>query len=143
MKTREKKVSVHPSTIKLLTDTTWKFAHAVLWNHFPFSEDEVKAAKLYIQEFYLKIPAKKFEFLALSYFRNYRAYIRLASKYIARLPQPYLVSPAHWLNRKQVKRFCATKANHHCILLKRTKKCAFLIHCKECLHPSHDFHFTA
>lgn len=144
MKTKRKKVKVHSSAIQLLTDTTWKFAHSVLWNYFPFSEDEVETARLYIKEYYLRIPAKKFQNLALNYFRNYRTYIRLAAKYIARLPQPYLASPALWLNRKQIKRFCNTKAKHHCMLLKRSNKCLPMQQCTNCpLNQSSDFHFTA
>lgn len=143
METKRKKLRVHSSAIQLLTDTTWKFAHSVLWNHFPFSEDEVEAAKLHIKKYYLRIPAKKFRNLALHYFRDYRAYIRLAAKYIARLPQPCLISPALWLNRKQVKRFCNTKAKHHCMLLKRSNKCPLMQHCMHCaIDESLNFHFT-
>ena len=142
---KNQKIRVHPSAIKLLTETTWKFAHAVLWQHFPFSKDEIELAKIYIKEFYESIPAKKFQSLALRYFRNYRQYIRLAKKYIGRLPAPYIAQPSVWLNRKSLKRFCNTKAKHHCMLRKRSKQCPLLGQCITC--PFHstspDFHFTA
>jgi hypothetical protein len=48
---RNPKIRVHPSAIKLLTETTWKFAYALLWQHFPFSKDEIQLAKLYIKDF--------------------------------------------------------------------------------------------
>jgi hypothetical protein len=141
---RNSKVRVHPSAIKLLTETTWKFAHAVIWQYFPFSKDEIELAKLYIKDFYQSIPAKKFQSLALHYFRNYRQYIRLAKKYISRLPKSYIVQPSVWLNRRSVKRFCTTKAKHHCLLKRRSNKCLLPQQCVNCpFHSSSpDFHFT-
>jgi hypothetical protein len=139
------KVRVHPSTIRLLTETTWKFAHAVLWQCFPFNQDEIELAKVYIKEYYLSIPAKKFQQLAIQYFRSYRAYIRLAKKYINRLPQPYTAQPSVWLDRKRVKRFCNTKAKYYCQLKKRSNQCLLSQHCVNCPFSlsSKDFHFTA
>ena len=142
---KKKKIRVHPSAIKLLTETTWKFAHAMLWQHFPFSKDEIELAKIYIKEFYESIPAKKFQSLALQYFRNYRQYIRLAKKFISRLPASYIAKPSVWLDRKSLKRFCATKAKHHCLLKKRSDQCLLLEQCRNCPFNSSspDFHFTA
>jgi hypothetical protein len=141
----KQKVCVHPSAIKLLTETTWKFAHALLWQHFPFSKEEIELAKAYIKEYYLSIPAKKFQALAIQYFRNYRAYIRLAKKYISRLPESYVAEPSLWLDHKSLKRFCKTKANHHCLLKKRNNQCLILQQCETCPFNStnSDFHFTA
>ena len=64
-----KKIRVHPSAIKLLTETTWNYAHAVLWQQFPFSKEEIELAKIYIKEFYESIPARKFQQLAIQYFK--------------------------------------------------------------------------
>ncbi len=141
---RNSKIRVHPSTIKLLTDTTWKYAHSILWQYFPFSEDEINLAKIYIKEYYESIPAKNFQVLAIQYFKSYRQYIRLAKKYITRLPEPYIAQPFVWLNRKSVKRFCNTKAKHHCLLMKRSKQCPLLHKCINCQFISSfpNFHFT-
>mgnify|MGYP003519620189 FL=1 len=142
---KNKKVHVHPSAIKLLTETTWKFAHAMLWQHFPFSKDEIELAKIYIKEYYEAIPAKKFQQLAIQYFRNYRGYIRLAKKYISRLPESYVAQPSIWLDRKSLKRFCHTKAKHQCLLRKRNNQCLLLQPCIDCpfSSSSHDFQFNA
>jgi hypothetical protein len=142
---RNSKVRVHPSAIKLLTDTTWKFAHELLWQHFPFSQDEIALAKIYIKEFYESISAKKFQSLALTYFKNYRQYIRLAKKFISRLPSDYTAQPSVWLDRKTLKRFCNTKAKHHCLLKKRNNQCLLMQKCEACPFNSSspDFHFTA
>jgi hypothetical protein len=141
---KNKKIIVHPSTIKLLTETTWNFAHAVLWQSFPFSKEEVELAKLYIKEYYEAIPAKRFQQFAIVHFRNYRAYVRLAKKYISRLPLSYLAKPSVWLDRKQVKRFCNTRSKHFCMLKKRNGRCVLSEKCIACCFPfiATDFHFT-
>jgi hypothetical protein len=141
---KKKRVFVHPSAIKLLTETTWKFAHALIWQYFPISKDEIELAKNYIKEFYESIPAKKFQSLALKYFRNYRQYIRLAKKFISQLPGSYIAQPSVWLDRKSLKRFCDTKTKHLCLLKKRNNQCLLMQQCKTCPFnsTSPDFHFT-
>ncbi len=100
---------VHPAAIRLLTDATWDFAHAILWNRHPFSKAETELSKLYIQEYYENILAEKFTAAAHKYFTAYCERILLAKKYVGRFPHRYLPHPCIWLNKMNPKGFAGTK----------------------------------
>ena len=101
---------VHPAAIRLLTDATWDFAHTILWGGFPFSEAEVKLAKLYIQEYYEEIPAEEFTATAHRHFTAYCERILLAKEYVNRFSHRYIPHPCIWLNKLNPKGFAGTKS---------------------------------
>lgn len=115
-------VKVHPSSIAMLTDATWDFAHAVLWHKQPFSEKEINLSKKYIKEYYDLIPAEKFSSSALHLFTGYCERVVLARDYVRRKPHRYIPHPTIWLDRKNPKGFAGTKAWYDVIKKERRER---------------------
>jgi hypothetical protein len=95
-------------TVELLTNATWSFAHSVLWNGHPFSEETTILCKKYIREYYENIPKEKIKF-APNYFSRYCERVTLAKAYVNKHPGRYIPHPAIWLNRNNPKGFAGTK----------------------------------
>ena len=121
MKTHQNhhKTIVHPSSIHLLTNATWEFAHSILWDNFHFFNYEVELAKIYIREFYESIPAEKFSATAHRYFAEYCERVLLAKAYVDRYPSRYIPHPCIWLNKTNPKGFAGTKNWYYQNLEKR------------------------
>jgi len=110
-RTEKTNVRIHPATIKLLTETTWRFARRTLWKGQKFSKAEREFSKGFIQEYYLSIPPKKFQKEYFSQFTEYCERVMLAKKYASRHPYSYIIShPCIWLNQGNPKGFAGTKA---------------------------------
>ena len=139
------KLIVHPSSVKLLTDATWEFAHSILWNGYPFSKGEINLAKLFIREYYDEIPAEKFTETAHRHFTAYCERILLAKEYVSRFSYRYIPHPCIWLDKENPKGFAGTKRWYLENLAKRTDF-HYCENCKEnySLNPVlNHFHFTA
>ena len=109
MKTPTKKNAPVNQTVELLTNATWSFAHSVLWNGHPFSEETTAHCKKYIREYYENIPAEKFHF-APNYFSRYCERVVLAKAYVNKYSHRYIPHPCIWLNKNNPKGFAGTKA---------------------------------
>jgi hypothetical protein len=106
------KIRVHPGAIKLLTDSTWEFAHNILWSDHYFSEAETRLAKTFIKEYYEGIPAERFSATASKHFTSYCERVLLAKRYVDRFPHRYIPHPCIWLNKNNPKGFAGTKSWH-------------------------------
>ena len=109
MKTIKKQNAPVNQTVELLTNATWSFAHSVLWNGHPFSEETSILCKKYIREYYDNIPKEKFRF-APNYFSRYCERVTLAKAYVNRFSGRYIPHPTIWLNKNNPKGFAGTKA---------------------------------
>ena len=118
IKTTNPKKSSNASTIELLTNATWNFAHSVLWNGHPFSAHTTALSKKYIREYYESIPEEKFQF-APNYFSRYCQRVLLAKAYVNRYSHRYIPHPCIWLNRNNPKGFAGTKTWLERIIQKR------------------------
>jgi hypothetical protein len=105
-------------TVELLTNATWNFAHSVLWNGHPFSEETTALCKKYIREYYENIPAEKSRFMP-NYFSRYCERVTLAKAYVNRYAGRYIPHPCIWLNKNNPKGFAGTKTWLQRILEKR------------------------
>jgi hypothetical protein len=100
---------VHPSSIKLLTDTTWGFAHSILWSRYPFSQAEIELSKMYIREYYQRIPVRHFTATAYKHFKGYCKRILLAKNYVTLFCCRYIPRPSIWFGKRNPKGFAGTK----------------------------------
>ncbi len=110
-----KKVIIHPSTVRLLTDATWEYAHRILWNNYPFTKQETEQAKAYIREYYESVPAGESSGL-YRYFSAYCIRIQMARNYVLRRPYRYIPHPCLWLDKRNPKGFAGTKAWYDAML---------------------------
>jgi hypothetical protein len=103
---------VHPSTLSLLTDATWAFAHAQLWPEKQFSFAERMIARSYIRDYYQSIPAQQFQQQAAEHFSAFCERILLAKNDVYRFKHGYIPHPCIWLCPKNTKGFTATKKGY-------------------------------
>jgi hypothetical protein len=80
------KIVTHPASMQFLVDTTWNFAHSILWNNFPFANEEIERCKFFIEEYYKKIPPQKLSALAPTYFLILCERILLAKQFLNQYP---------------------------------------------------------
>lgn len=113
------KIRVHPASIRLLTESTWEFAHNILWSNISFSEAETELAKKYIKEYYEAIPAERFSEIAPKHFTGYCERVLLAKRYVDRFSHRYIPHPCIWLNKNNPKGFAGTKAWYDNVQRKR------------------------
>jgi len=106
---RKPKQVVHPSSIRLLTDATWDFAHSILWSRYPFSRTEIELSKLFIREYYQQIPIRHFTDKAYKHFKGYCKRILLAKNYVTLFYRRYIPRPCIWFNKRNPKGFGGTK----------------------------------
>ncbi len=104
------KMRVHPAAIRLLTESTWEFAHSILWGKHPFSNAEIALAKIYIREYYEEIPAEEFASTAHRHLTACCERILLAKEYVSRFSHRYIPHPCIWFNKRNPKGFAGTKA---------------------------------
>ena len=136
---------VHPSSIQLLTDATWEFAHTILWNGYPFSKIEIALAKIYIKEYYEEIPAEEFAATAHRHFTAYCERVLLAKEYVSRFSHRYIPHPCLWLNKLNPKGFAGTKS-WYLRNLEQRKEVSICENCEQefSLNPIFNhFHFNA
>jgi hypothetical protein len=110
------KVLVHPASIERLTDSTWMFAHAILWEKHEFSQAEVSLAKVYIREYYQRIPAETFGEHASEYFLEYFERVVETKRYLHRFPHRYIPHPCIWVSKPQDDYFFGTRVGTKQIL---------------------------
>lgn len=116
------KIRVHPGAIKLLTDSTWEFAHSILWSDHSFSEAEIRLAKAFIKEYYEAIPAERFSATASKHFTAYCERVLLAKRYVDRFSHRYIPHPCIWLDKTNPKGFAGTREWYFNELRKRRLK---------------------
>lgn len=139
-KKHKTKTVVHPSSIELLTDATWQFAHNILWNGFPFGKGETEISKIFIREYYESIPAEKFQKTAAIHFSGFCERILMAKEYVSRSPHRYIPHPCIWLNRLNPKGFAGTKKWYIQLVEKRKRQQQYhSLHC-ECHLLFHQMH---
>jgi hypothetical protein len=102
-------VLIHPASIERLVDSTWKFAHIILWERHEFSEAEITLAKVYIREYYQGIPAETFSELASEYFFEYFERVVETKRYLHRFPHRYIPHPCIWLSKPKDDYFFGTR----------------------------------
>jgi hypothetical protein len=81
----------------------------VLWDKFPFNEEEVKRCKEHIAQYYKKIAPEKFALTAHKHFAAFCERILLAKSYVDRFSSRYMPHPCLWFNPQNPKGFAGTK----------------------------------
>jgi hypothetical protein len=108
-KTKKGTMYVHPATIALLKDATWKFAQSILGKEQSFTEAETELCKFLIQQYYEAIPAERFSETVSQQYLSYCEKILFVKKYTSRFPNRHVPHPTVWLNRHYTKGFSGAK----------------------------------
>jgi len=108
--TKQGTIYIHPASIKLLTEATWKFAKKTLWGELSPGKSETRLCKFLIREYYEAIPAELFSKTISQHYLSFCERILLVKNYTDRFPSQYIPHPTIWLNIRYAKGFAKAKA---------------------------------